>query len=60
MFCFKIALVLLMIGFLSFIWKTGKLTALLRFVCSLLFHSGVAEWSFLGDRELFTHVRQHI
>ena len=45
-----------MVFFLSF----GKLTALLRFVCSLLFHSGVAEWSFLGDRELFTHARQHI
>ena len=29
-------------------------------VCSLLFHSGVAEWSFPGDRELFTHARQHI
>ena len=25
-----------------------KLTALLCLVCSLLFHSGVAEWSFLG------------
>ena len=30
--------------FLSF----RKLTGLLCLVCSLLFHSGVAEWSFLG------------
>ena len=30
--------------FLSF----RKLTTLLCLVCSLLFHSGVAEWSFLG------------
>ena len=42
MFYFKIAL--------SF----RKLTALLCLVCSLLFHSGVAQWSFLGLPELFT------
>ena len=36
-----------------------KLTALLCLVCSLLFHSGVAELSFLGDKELFTHARQY-
>ena len=38
----------------------GKVTELLCLVCCLLFHSGVAEWSFLGDRELFTPARQHI
>ena len=36
--------VVLLTIFLSF----RKLTALLCLVCSLLFHSGVAEWSFLG------------
>ena len=57
MFYFKIALVLLMIGFLSFIWKTSC-TAL---PCLLfVIHSGVAEWSFLGDGELSTHARQRI
>ena len=56
MFYFKIALVLLTIGFLSFIWKTNH-TALPCLICCLVFHSGVAEWSFLGDRELFTHAR---
>ena len=45
MFYFKIAVVLFVIGFLSF----RKLTALLCLVSSLLFHSGVAESSFLGD-----------
>ena len=36
--------VVLFMVFLSF----RKLTGLLCLVCSLLFHSGVAEWSFLG------------
>ena len=46
MFYFKIPLsCCLWLGvFLSF----RKLTALLCLVFSLLFHSGVAEWSFLG------------
>ena len=38
-----------MIGFLSFLSFLSFLTTLLCLVCSLLFHSGVAEWSFVGD-----------
>ena len=44
MFYFKIVVVLFMIGFLSFISKTNC-TAVICLVCSLLFHSRVAEWS---------------
>ena len=44
---FKIALssCLCLVFFLSF----RKLTSLPCLVCSLLFQSGVAEWSFIGD-----------
>ena len=41
------SIVLFMFGFLSF--RNRKLTALLCLVCFLLFHSGVAERSFLGE-----------
>ena len=37
-----------MIGFLSFLSRINY-TTLPCIVCSLLFHSCVAEWSFVGD-----------
>ena len=48
MFYFKISLscCLRSVFFLSF---QNFIAALLCLVCSLLFHSGVAGWSFLGD-----------
>ena len=52
MFYFKLALSCCY-DWLSFI-SNRKLTALLCFVCFLLFHTGVAERSFLGEE------RQHI
>ena len=58
MFYFKIALscCLCLVFFLSF----SKLTSLFCLVSCLLFHSGVAEWSFLGVTGLLSVIsRQH-